>query len=314
MISEELVRGMLYLSLSAVGVPGNLTVILAFLSAHYQDKRLLPADAIVLHLACVNLMVVGVRCLLETLASFRLASVFNDAGCKGVIFVYRTSRSLSIWLTFILSAYQCLSVAQPSSRWASIRTWLARHLGLVFFVLWLINTCMSSAGILFSFGARNTSIPTRHGINVQFCFVHFPSKLSKDSNGAAQMGRDVVPMALMALASLIILFFLYKHNRQMKTRRSGSGSERRAAKAVVSLVTLYVVLYGVDNGLWVYTLTLRTTMSSSLVSDLRIFFSSLYAALSPLLIIAFNSKVNGRLGRGVAVKVAKERATTLANS
>ncbi|XP_077428894.1 olfactory receptor class A related 2 [Vanacampus margaritifer] len=309
MVSEVLVRGMLYLSLSAVGVPGNLVVITAFLSVLYQDKRLLTADAIVLHLACVNLMVVAARCLPETLASFRLATVFSDAGCKAVIFVYRTSRALSIWLTFLLSAYQSLCVALPGSCWASICTWLARHYSLVFLILWLLNTCMSSAAILFSFGARNTSAPASHGINVQFCFVNFPSKLSKEANGAAQVGRDVVPMALMALASLIILFFLYKHSQQAKARRGGS--ERRAAKAVVALVTLYVVLYGVDNGLWVYTLTVRKTMGSSLMSDLRIFFSSLYAALSPLIIIASNRKVNGRLGCGVTVKVVKEQATGL---
>ncbi|XP_061543895.1 olfactory receptor class A-like protein 1 isoform X1 [Phycodurus eques] len=308
MASEELVRGMLYVSLTVVGVPGNLAVILAFLSLLYQDKRLLVADVIVLHLACVNLTAVAVRCLLETLASFRLAHIFDDAGCKGVIFVYRMSRSLSIWLTFVLSAYQCLSIAPPGSRRASVRTSVARYLGPVFLVLWLVNACMTSAAVLFSFGAGNAS--ASHSINVEFCFVNFPSKLSKEANGAAQVGRDVVPMALMALASLIILLFLYKQSRQARGRRGG-GSERRAAKAVVTLVTLYVVLYGVDNGLWVYTLTVKKTMSSSLVSDLRIFFSSLYAALSPLVVIASNRKVNGRLGCAVKVRVGKEQAATL---
>ncbi|XP_061543896.1 olfactory receptor class A-like protein 1 isoform X2 [Phycodurus eques] len=284
MASEELVRGMLYVSLTVVGVPGNLAVILAFLSLLYQDKRLLVADVIVLHLACVNLTAVAVRCLLETLASFRLAHIFDDAGCKGVIFVYRMSRSLSIWLTFVLSAYQCLSIAPPGSRRASVRTSVARYLGPVFLVLWLVNACMTSAAVLFSFGAGNAS--ASHSINVEFCFVNFPSKLSKEANGAAQQSR------------------------QARGRRGG-GSERRAAKAVVTLVTLYVVLYGVDNGLWVYTLTVKKTMSSSLVSDLRIFFSSLYAALSPLVVIASNRKVNGRLGCAVKVRVGKEQAATL---
>uniref|UniRef100_A0A673B4M6 Vomeronasal type-1 receptor n=1 Tax=Sphaeramia orbicularis TaxID=375764 RepID=A0A673B4M6_9TELE len=301
------VRGMLYLSLTVVGVPGNIAVILAFLLLLYQENRLLPADVIVLHLACVNLLVVGVRCLLETLESFYLTRVFGDIGCKAIIFVYRTSRSLSIWLTFVLSAYQCLSIAPPGSRWASARALVAQNLWVVFFFLWLVNTCMSSAAILFSFGTKNDSSLVNHGINVQFCYVFFPSKLSKQANGAGQVGRDVVPMTLMTLASLIILVFLYKHSRQVKGLRSSSssggggggggssGAEQRAAKAVVALVTLYVVMYGVDNGLWVYTLTVKKTLKSSLMSDLRIFFSSLYAALSPLVIIASNRKVNGRL-------------------
>lgn len=305
MPSEEFVRGMLYMSLTVVGVPGNSTVILAFLLLLCQEKTLLPADAIVLHLACVNFLVVCIRCLLETIASFHLPSIFSDLGCKAVIFIYRTSRSLSIWLTFVLSAYQCLCIAPPGSRWASIRAVVAHYLGFVFLSLWVVNTCMSSAAVLFSFSSQKNSSLISHGINVQFCFVHFPSKLSKQANGAAQVGRDVVPMSLMTVASLIILIFLYKHNKQVKGLRSSSsesggggvsgGAERRAAKAVVALVTLYVVLYGVDNGLWVYTLTVRQTMTSSLMSDLRIFFSSLYAALSPIVIIVTNRKVNSRL-------------------
>lgn len=324
MSSELFVRGMLYLSLTVVGVPGNTAVILAFLLLLHQENRLLPADAIILHLACANLLVVGVRCLLETLASFRLANIFGDIGCKAVIFVYRTSRSLSIWLTFVLSAYQCLSIAPPGSRWASARAFLAHYLGFVFLFLWLLNTCMSSAAILFSFSRLNNATQDKHGINVEFCYVNFPSKLSKQANGAAQVGRDVVPMTLMTLASLTILVFLYKHSRQVKGLRSNSaggggsgagssGAEQRAAKAVVTLVTLYVVLYGVDNGLWVYTLTVRKTMTSSLISDLRIFFSSLYAALSPVVIIASNRKVNSRLRCVVQEKPVEERATSLSH-
>ncbi|XP_061076695.1 olfactory receptor class A-like protein 1 [Conger conger] len=304
MESDMLTRGLLYLFLMVVGVPGNSTVIWAFLHLGYSERKLLPADAIVLHLACVNLLVVGVRCLLETLATFQLANVFNDTGCKAVIFIYRTSRSLSIWLTFVLSAFQCLSIAPPGSSWATLRALVSRYLGFIFLALWVLNTSMSSAAIAFSLGSGNGSGLMQHGINVQFCFVRFPSRLSRDANGAGQVGRDVVPMALMATASLIILVFLYRHSQQVKTLRSGgatagkrqgSSAEQRAAKAVVALVTMYATFYGVDNGLWVYTLTVQKTMGSSLTSDLRIFFSSLYAAISPIIIIITNRKVSKRL-------------------
>ncbi|XP_061584232.1 olfactory receptor class A-like protein 1 [Cololabis saira] len=300
MPSEEFVRGMLYLSLTVVGVPGNSAIIVAFFLSIFEDKCLLAADAIVLHLACVNLLVVLVRCLLETLASFHLADVFGNTGCKAVIFIYRTCRALSIWLTFLLSAYQCLCIAPPGSRWASARTLLAHNLPFVFLFLWVLNTSMSSAAVLFTFSTNNGSVQLNNAVNVQFCQVNFPSKVSKEVNGAGQVGRDVVPMALMTLASVMILVFLYKHRQQVKGLRSGGGggsvgAEQRAAKVVVVLVTLYVILYGVDNGLWVYTLTVKKTMSSSLVSDLRVFFASLYAALSPLVIIVSNRKVNSRL-------------------
>ncbi|MEQ2306351.1 hypothetical protein AMECASPLE_007353 [Ameca splendens] len=309
MPSDKSFRGMLFLSLTVVGIPGNITVIVAFLLMIHKESWLLAADAIVLHLACANLLVVLVRCLLEMLASFYIANVFGDVGCKAVIFIYRTSRALSIWLTFLLSAYQCLSIAPPGSSWASARALVAQHLPIVFLFLWVFHTGMSAGAILFSVSSRNDTSLTRSAINVEFCYVNFPSDILKEVYGAVQVSRDVVPMALMILTSLIILVLLYKHSQHLKGLRgagqAGSGScgaEQRAAKVVVVLVTMYVVLYGVDNGLWVYTLTVRHTMSSSLISDLRVFFASLYAALSPLVIIVSNRKVNSRLRCGTQEK------------
>ncbi|XP_021173516.2 olfactory receptor class A-like protein 1 [Fundulus heteroclitus] len=302
MPSDKLVRGWLFLSLAVVGIPGNIAVIVAFLLLILQECFLLAADAIVLHLAFANLLVVLVRCLLEALASFRLANVFGDVGCKAVIFIYRTSRALSIWLTFLLSAYQCLSIAPPGSSWASARVLVAQNLPAVFFILWVLHTSMSVGAVLFSVSSRNYTAMTTSAVNAEFCYVNFRSDVLKEAYGAIQVSRDVVPMALMTLTSLIILVLLYKHSQHLKgLRGSGSagagssGAEQRAAKVVVVLVTVYVVLYGVDNGFWVYTLTVRNTLSSSLISDLRVFFASLYAALSPLVIIASNRKVNGRL-------------------
>ena len=64
MTSELFIRGMLYMSLTVVGVPGIIAVITVFFLLLFQENRLFPADAIVLHLACANLLVVGVRCLI----------------------------------------------------------------------------------------------------------------------------------------------------------------------------------------------------------------------------------------------------------
>ncbi|KAL6464229.1 hypothetical protein MHYP_G00265460 [Metynnis hypsauchen] len=320
MDAEFLTRGLLYLSLAVFGVPGNCAVISAFLLALHRKGHLLPADAIVLHLASTNLLVVGVRCVLETLATFHIANVFNDAGCKGVIFVYRTSRALSIWLTFVLSGYQCLSIAPPGSRWATARSLFAQYLWVVFLAVWVINVSISGPSAVFSVGAKNDTKLMENSINVQFCFVSFPSAYAKDANGAAQTVRDVVPMSLMTTASFIILVFLYRHSRQVKGLRSGAGgggggggggasAERRAAITVVTLVTLYVLMYGVDNGLWVYTLTVKQTLSSALLSDLRIFFSSLFAAISPVVIIVSNKKVKKHLQCGGEEKAAGPETT-----
>ncbi|XP_059399327.1 olfactory receptor class A-like protein 1 [Carassius carassius] len=313
MNSETLTRGLLFLTLAVTGVPGNIVVICAFLSLVYHEGRLSPTDTIVLHLASSNLMVVGVRCLLEVLATFEILNVFDDTVCKVVIFIFRTSRSLSIWLTFLLSVYQCLSVAPPGSRLAVARALFAQYLALLFLALWLINTSTTTATLLFAVGARNDSILLQNGINFKFCIMIFPSKLSMDANGGVQVGRDVVPISLMATASLVLLVFLLRRSRQVKGLRGGGArqglsAERRAALTVVTLVTIYVVIYGVDNGLWIYTLTVPNMLGSSLITDLRTFLSSLYAALSPIVIIVSNRKINKQLNCGKEPKTFSDGA------
>ncbi|XP_072522631.1 olfactory receptor class A related 2 [Salminus brasiliensis] len=312
-------RGLLYLFLPMFGIPGNCTVIWAFLRALHQEGSLLPADAIVLHLACANLLVVGVRCVFETLANFQVFNVFNDTGCKSIYFMYRTSRGLSIWLTFTLSTYQCLSIAPPGSVWVTIRSLFGRYLWVIFLVLWVINVSVSGPTAAFAVAAKNDSKLMENSINIQFCFIGFPSAYAKDANGAAQLVRDVIPMSLMTTASFIILVFLYRHSQQVKGLRSSVGSgggggasaERRAAFTVVALVTLYVLMYGVDNGLWVYTLSVRQTLASPLSSDLRIFFSSLFAAISPIIIITTNTKVKKQLQFGREEKASPGPNTNL---
>ncbi|MBN3323088.1 VN1R1 protein, partial [Atractosteus spatula] len=272
---QVVIRGMLYLFLVAVGVPGNLAVIWAFCHIMRSERKLTPADAIVLHLAAVNLLVAAVRCSFEALAAFGILYIFNNTGCKTIIFIYRTSRSLSIWLTFVLSTFQCISIVPPGS-WGS-------------------------AALAFTVSSGDNSTRTQYAINVEFCIVNFPSSTWKNAVGAVQVARDVVPIFLMVAASLFILLFLYRHSQQVKGLRSAKrtqkeSAESRAAKTVVTLVTLYVLFYGIDNGLWVYTLTVTQTLSTSLISDLRIFFASLYAAISPIVIIASNKKVKSQLG------------------
>ncbi|KAK1152792.1 olfactory receptor class A-like protein 1 [Acipenser oxyrinchus oxyrinchus] len=315
MNEQEVIRGLLYLFLTVLGIPGNLVVIAAFSHIAYFDRKLLPADIIVLHLMVVNLTLVVQRCLFETLASFYVVNIFTDLGCKIVIFVYRTCRALSIWLTFVLSAFQCISIAPTGSKWSSIKLHAPQYLAGVFVFIWILNTFLSVPSVIFSSSKDSNTTSLNHSINIMFCFVKYPSELWKSSVGAVQIARDVVPMTLMLLANIFILVILYRHSKHAKQIRSAKqnqkeSAEMRAAKTVVTLVTLYILFFGIDNILWVYTLSISETLATSIISDLRIFFASLYAAVSPIVIILSNRKVNNKL-KCVAVDQSPQSCETV---
>ncbi|XP_048408866.1 olfactory receptor class A-like protein 1 [Stegostoma tigrinum] len=297
---RSVVKGTLYLLLTVIGIPGNVTIIASFIHVAYYDHKLLAADTIVSNLATVNLLVALVRCIPETTAAFGLKQLFDDNGCKIVIFIYRTTRSLSIWLTCLLSAFQCISLTPVTSTWSTVKRHVQKYLGPVLVFLWLLNMSLSTPAILFSISSANNRTGNKHAVNLEYCFVRFPSQAIKLANGALQTSRDFIPIVLMILASAYILLVLYRHRQQVKEIRDSSKNQRstmetRASKAVVTLVTLYVLFFGIDNILWIYTLTVTRTMQTSLISDLRVFFSSLYASVSPIVIIISNRKVHNKL-------------------
>eukprot|EP00062_Callorhinchus_milii_P009597 gi/632953590/ref/XP_007892501.1/ PREDICTED: vomeronasal type-1 receptor 1-like [Callorhinchus milii] len=300
MEGRSAIKGTLYLLLTVLGIPGNLTIISSFVHIAQHDRRLHPADKIVGNLALVNLAVVLVRCVPETTAAFGLEQLFDDNGCKIVIFIYRTTRSLSIWLTFLLSGFQGITLAPSTPKWSIAKRLAPRCLPGALALLWLLNMCLSTSAILFSISSGNNSTRKKFAVNLEYCLVKFPSRAVKIAIGALQTSRDVIPIALMILASAYILLILYKHHQQVKGLRSSSKGQRssaetRAAKAVLTLVTLYVLFFGIDNIMWVYTLTVAETMQTSVTSDIRVFFSSLYASVSPIVIIASNKKIQNKM-------------------
>uniref|UniRef100_H3BH77 Vomeronasal type-1 receptor n=2 Tax=Latimeria chalumnae TaxID=7897 RepID=H3BH77_LATCH len=295
----SIIKGTAHFILTVIGMPGNLIIVYAFSYAAYSDHKLMPADIIVLNLALVNLMVVLVRCIPEMLAAYGINELFSDSGCKIVICIYRTTRALSIWLTFLLSGFQCISIAPITTKWAAFKLQAPGHLFGVLAFLWVFNVGFSIPALLYGISSSGNSTGNGFSINLEYCFVKFPSQYVKITVGNLQISRDIIPIFLMIFASVYILLILYHHSQQVKhlqssNRKRGSSAEIRAAKAVITLVLLYVIFFGIDNVLWVYTLTIKA-MTTSVISDLRVFFSSLYAAVSPIVIIVSNKKVQKRL-------------------
>nr|XP_033774533.1 olfactory receptor class A-like protein 1 [Geotrypetes seraphini] len=110
-------------------------------------------------------------------------------------------------------------------------------------------------------------------------------------------GHDVFFVGLMLSSSVYILYVLKRHREQVKyihsTRQnSKETAERRAAKNVIQLVSLYAFFYGVDICFMVYTSRFSTIPSH--INEIRLVISSLFAFLSPFLIVSFNRKIESK--------------------
>lgn len=287
------IKGVSFLLQTGMGILGNTVVLLAYAHIIYADPKLLPVDMILCHLAFANLIQLLTRGVPHTMTVFGLKDLLDDPGCKIVIFAYRVSRALSVCITCMLSVFQAVTITPPGPYLSRLKSALPSLVLPTFVGLWLFNMAISIAGALFSMAPRNGTVPA-FTLNLGFCYVDFRDNLSYVINGAAQSGRDFAFVALMVGSSSYILLLLHRHSHQVKAiRRSNGGGAERAAKTVLTLVVLYVVFFGIDNVIWIYMLTVAKV--SPVVADMRLFFSSCYAFLSPYFIISSNKKVKMKI-------------------
>ncbi|XP_030634366.1 olfactory receptor class A-like protein 1 [Chanos chanos] len=288
------IKGVSFLLQTGLGILGNLLVLLAYAHIILVEPRMQPVDTILCHLAFANLMLLLTRCVPQTMTVFGLRDLLNDPGCKVVIYAYRIARALSVCITCMLSVFQAVTIAPAGPRVSRLKAKLPQFVIPTFAWLWFINMAVCIAAPFFSIAPRNGTVPA-FTLNLGFCHVDFRDNLSYVINGVAVSGRDFVFVGAMLGSSGYILVLLHQHSRKVRgiRRAQGSAMETRAAKTVVTLVILYAVFFGIDNVIWIYMLTVAQV--PPVVADMRVFFSSCYASLSPFLIITSNKKIKARM-------------------
>ncbi|XP_043932217.1 olfactory receptor class A-like protein 1 [Protopterus annectens] len=287
-----------FVLLLVIGISANFTILMLFLVSAISDKKLMPTDFILTKLSFVNIVVVLVRGIPQTLTALGMQKLFNDNGCKFVVFTYRVCRAMCVCTTAVLSIYQCIILLPPSSKYVTLKQKASQNIHLIFIFLWCINYIIYiPVGFMYSQSEVNLSI-TKYTLNLQFCFVRLPDEASYTVYGTIFSFRDFFFVGLMVLSSSYIVAVLYKHNKRLQNMRSldkkqGNSIELKVAKAVVMLVALYVFLFGLDNAIWMYTLNVSKVEAA--ISEIRAFLVILYNAVSPLLIIGTNKKIQQKL-------------------
>ncbi|XP_053560660.1 olfactory receptor class A-like protein 1 [Bombina bombina] len=290
------IKSVSFLIQTSVGIAGNSFILLSYVAILFGDCKLMPVDIVLSHLAFVNLMILSTRGIPQTMTVFGMHLALDDTSCKIIVYSYRIVRALSVCVTCLLSVVQAIIIT-PGTRWSIIKIKVTKYLILSLISIWLINIVVCIAAPLFSLVPSGEK-PLKFTLDLGFCHVRFPDQLGYIINGFAVSFRDFAFVALMVFASVYIIITLYRHRNQVQNIRRMAGArnapnESKAAKDVLKLVLLYVIFFGIDNIIWIYTLTVSHV--PSIINDMRIFFTSCYASISPILIISSNRKIRNAI-------------------
>ncbi|XP_073525260.1 olfactory receptor class A-like protein 1 [Phyllobates terribilis] len=276
-----------------IGIPGNLYILLKFTFIRINEKKLLPTNTILMTLVFMNLLIVISRIIPQYLYALGIKNLMDDTRCQIFIYTYRVSRAMSICITSLLSCHQCILIAPTSKPWLYLKQKITQNVLTIILTILCYNLVIYYSAIKYAQSNYNatTSIYSLHLI---YCDMDYQTYYTYIINGAIFAFRDFLFVGLMAIASSYIVYRLVHHERSIKGIRSsdkarGRTAEYKASRAVIILVILYVVLFGFDNSMWIYTLTLSNVTAN--MNDARIVLACSYSALSPIVIIFTNPKL-----------------------
>ncbi|XP_069800960.1 olfactory receptor class A-like protein 1 [Dendropsophus ebraccatus] len=306
-----LLKAIGFFLLVIIGIPGNMFIIIQFVLVKIIEKKLLPTNIILTMLATANLLVIFSRIIFQLLNAIGLEDLLDESECKFMIFTYRVSRAMSIGITSLLSCHQCILLAPSTKVWSYLKQKVSQNAMTIIIILCVLLISMYSYTILISHARKNTT-SSPYTLHLIYCDADFVTYTSYTVNGTFYLLRDLILVTLMILSSIYIVYTLLQHERNVRGIRSSdrgqkSSAEYKASRAVILLVALYVILFGLDNSMWVYMLTLSYVNPN--MNEIRVFLTSSYASLSPILIIITNPKLKNKLKYSYAKKTLPKNAT-----
>ncbi|KAG8589318.1 hypothetical protein GDO81_006348 [Engystomops pustulosus] len=282
-----------FFSLIAIGIPCNVIILVVFIHVRRTEKKLLPSNTVLTVLALMNLLVIFSKGFPQAIHSIGIRNILNDIECKFISFTYRICRGMTICVTCLLSCNQCIILAPSTKFWLYLKQKVPKNISWIMVLLWCINGVIYPSCFLHVRAIANYTT-SKYTLHLEFCNHDFMTFVVYVANGVAIALRDFFFVGTMTLASCYIVFMLHRHGKQVQGIRSSDKNnektmEYKASLAVVLLVTIYVALFGIDSCIWIYTLTVSRVSPG--ISDARVFFGSLYTALSPIVIIKTNKKL-----------------------
>ncbi|KAM5180730.1 olfactory receptor class A-like protein 1 [Mantella aurantiaca] len=288
----RILKAFIFIFLTVIGIPGNLYIVIEFFLIRVLEKKLLPSNIILLVSAFSNLLIVCSRVIPQSLHALGIEDLMDDTNCKISGYTYRVSRAMSICTTSLLSCHQCILIAPNTKIWVYLKQKVSHNITPIILAILLMNLVLYRTSFMYANARNNHTSP--YTLHLVYCDTDFQTYLSYIANGVVFASRDFIFVAMMALASFYIVYVLFRHKKTVKSIRSSNKAnsksvEYKASRAVILLVISYVVFLGLDNSMWIYTLTLSNVQTD--MNDARVVLACAYSAVNPIVIIVTNPKL-----------------------
>uniref|UniRef100_A0A8C6N643 Vomeronasal type-1 receptor n=1 Tax=Mus spicilegus TaxID=10103 RepID=A0A8C6N643_MUSSI len=242
---------------SALGILGNFSLLFYYLVLYNKERTLKIIDIILIHVFTSNSLIIFSKGLPEVLAVFGWNDLFDDVGCKLIMYVRRVSRSMSISMTCHLSVFQAITISTRNSCWKEFKEQTAKFVGLFISLCWILFMLVNMLFPVYTSTNRNSKNKTHTKKDIEFCHSVGRDKMVDIMYTAFCVFPEVLFSLLIVSSSTTMIVILYGHKKRVQhilhTHASPrSSAENRATQTILILVCTFLAFYTLSSVLQGY--------------------------------------------------------------
>ncbi|EDL38021.1 vomeronasal 1 receptor 229 [Mus musculus] len=241
---------------SALGILGNFSLLFYYLVLYNKERTLKIIDIILIHVFTSNSLIIFSKGLPEVLAVFGWNDLFDDVGCKLIMYVRRVSRSMSISMTCLLSVFQAITISTRNSCWKEFKEQTAKFMGLFISLCWILFMLVNMLFPVYTSTNRNSKNKTQKK-DIEFCHSVGRDKMVDIMYTAFCVFPEVLFSLLIVSSSTTMIVILYGHKKRVQhilhTHASPrTSAENRATQTILILVCTFLAFYTLSSVLQGY--------------------------------------------------------------
>ncbi|XP_038598760.1 vomeronasal type-1 receptor 4-like [Tachyglossus aculeatus] len=273
----EIVFGILILLVINFGILGTVFLLLGSVYLVSANEKTKSSDLILAHLAVANIMTLLAKGIPDILSAWGLRHFLSDVGCKTLLYLYRLSQGLTIFTSCLLNVFQALTISPTTSQWTGLKAKLPKCITPTCLLSWILNMLVDVTTPILVTGLQNST--SRQTVNIlKYCSSTNISAITTLVNAIVLSFWDLFFVGLMSGSTGYMVPVLHRHHRQVQHLRGSGHSSRempevRAARYVLALVTLYILLYVRETITLGVLINIRKTLPLLLTTHMILTFS-----------------------------------------
>ncbi|XP_031240094.1 vomeronasal type-1 receptor 2-like [Mastomys coucha] len=243
----NLATRIIFLSQTAIGILVNFFLMFYYLFLYYRKCTLKPTDFILLHLMAANSLFILSSGVPHIITLWGLRQFLNNIVCEFLLYIQRLGRSMSIWTTFLLSAFQTMTISPRKSCWKDYKVKAVRYISCSISLMWVLHVLIHLIFFVYSFIKMNGKNVTKKR-DFGYCLIVESDNTTELLYAALVMFPEVFFSVLIVWSSGSMIVILFKHKERVQHIRSTHVSRRnfpesRAIQNILALMSTFLAFY-----------------------------------------------------------------------